>query len=1023
MPNWTKKQQEAIDKEGKNIIVSAGAGSGKTAVLTARVIRKLKDGVDVNKLLVLTFTNEAANEMKNRIRKAIKKEETLKKQLDYIDSAYITTFDSYALSIVKKYHYLLNVSKNIGIVDSSIINIKKEEFLEEIFNDLYEEQNPHFLKLIEDFCLKDDKEIKKQILKINNSLELKYDKEPYLNSYINNFYNNEYIDKIEKEYLEIIHEKHDKLKEVYEEILKLEESKRDEYIASLDKLINSATYKEIKDNLEISLPRIVKNSKPQKEIVKELIEELKELTFLENEEKLKKTYLSTKGYVSIIIEIINKLDQKINNYKKVNDAYEFIDISKMAIEIVSKSKDIRSEIKYYYNEIMVDEYQDTNDLQEMFIKQIENNNVYMVGDIKQSIYRFRNANPLIFKEKYNLYSTGEKGIKIDLLKNFRSREEVLEDINKMFNKIMDNFLGGAEYKESHQMVFGNMLYKELNLENINNNLEIYNYDPKSIKEFDKNEKEAFIIAHDIKNKISNGYKVIDKETGDLRTAKYSDFCIIMDRGTDFELYKKIFEYEGIPLVAYQDEVLTTAYDIFILKNLINLVIKVKKYELDQEFKYFYTSVLRSYLFRLTDEEIFKIFKENKFKDTELFSTIKEIANKLDELSCHSMLQLVLEKFNFYEKCLSYHDIEKTMIRVLYLQNIAKSLESLGYTPYTFADYLNKMIKSGEQIKYKINTKDNTSVKIMNIHKSKGLEFPICYYSGLYKKFNIRDMSEKFGFDNKYGIITPYYEEGIGHLFTKSLIKESYIKEEVSEKIRLLYVAVTRAKEKMIFVCPLNDEIYNDELLVNRNTRLKYRSFLDILNTVQDKFDINITNIDLENENLTKDYNMFKTKDLRFLKEENKVIDKKIVNICDDKITDNKFSKINPKLKTKEELKNMEFGTYMHYLFETEDFNNPNNEHVKKFLEHSLFKDINKAKILKEYEFIYEQKDEVYHGIIDLMLMYDDHIDIVDYKLSDVSDDNYKKQLKGYKNYIEKKTGKKANTYLYSIEKDVIKEIL
>ena len=126
MPNWTKDQQSAIDKENSNIIVSAGAGSGKTAVLTARVIRKLKDGVDVNKLLVLTFTNEAANEMKNRIRSAIQKEESLKKQLDYIDSAYITTFDSYALSIVKKYHYLLNLSKNISIVDSSIINIKKK---------------------------------------------------------------------------------------------------------------------------------------------------------------------------------------------------------------------------------------------------------------------------------------------------------------------------------------------------------------------------------------------------------------------------------------------------------------------------------------------------------------------------------------------------------------------------------------------------------------------------------------------------------------------------------------------------------------------------------------------------------------------------------------------------------------------------------------------------------------------------------------------------------------------------------
>ena len=160
MPNWTKEQQLAIDKEGKNIIVSAGAGSGKTAVLTERVIRKLKDGVDIDKLLVLTFTNEASNEMKNRIRKAIEKEVSLKKQLDYIDSSYITTFDSYAFSVVKKYHYVLGLSKDLKIIDSSVINIKKEEFIEEIFNELYEEKDQDFLKLINDFTVKDDKDLR-----------------------------------------------------------------------------------------------------------------------------------------------------------------------------------------------------------------------------------------------------------------------------------------------------------------------------------------------------------------------------------------------------------------------------------------------------------------------------------------------------------------------------------------------------------------------------------------------------------------------------------------------------------------------------------------------------------------------------------------------------------------------------------------------------------------------------------------------------------------------------------------------
>ena len=177
MPRWTEEQQLAIDKDNTNIIVSAGAGSGKTAVLTARVMRKLKEGVHINELLILTFTNKAAFEMKERIRKAISKEESLLNELDYLDSSYITTFDSFALSMVKKYYYLLNVSKNVGIADSSIIYLEKKRAIDDIFDEFYNVENPSFIKLIDDLTIKDDKEIKKYILDINNKLDLKFDKE------------------------------------------------------------------------------------------------------------------------------------------------------------------------------------------------------------------------------------------------------------------------------------------------------------------------------------------------------------------------------------------------------------------------------------------------------------------------------------------------------------------------------------------------------------------------------------------------------------------------------------------------------------------------------------------------------------------------------------------------------------------------------------------------------------------------------------------------------------------------------
>ena len=194
MPTWTKEQSDAINFDHNNIIVSAGAGSGKTAVLTARVIRKLKEGMHINELLILTFTNAAAFEMKERIRKAIKKEPSLIGELQLIDEAYITTFDSYAMAIVKKYHYLLNVKPNITIIEDSIIQTQKELILDTIFEEQYQKEDPLFSKLINDFCIKDDSTIKKYILNIASKIALLSNKEEYLNTYLAKYLNQEKID-------------------------------------------------------------------------------------------------------------------------------------------------------------------------------------------------------------------------------------------------------------------------------------------------------------------------------------------------------------------------------------------------------------------------------------------------------------------------------------------------------------------------------------------------------------------------------------------------------------------------------------------------------------------------------------------------------------------------------------------------------------------------------------------------------------------------------------------------------------
>ena len=1035
MPSWTKEQLEAINEEGKNIIVSAGAGSGKTAVLSERVIRKLEK-TDINKLLILTFTKEAANEMKERIRKKIKKNESLKKQLDLIDSAYITTFDSYALSLVKKYYYLLNISPNIGIIDASIINIKKEKYLDEIFDKLYEEKNILFEKIIKDFCIKDDKDIKRYIIELNNKLDLKLNKEEYLNNYMKNYFSEETINKNIEKYVNLIKEKIKEINNLLYDIQILVEGKYyEKLIEVLNPLLNSSTYIEFKNNSIIKLPQLPRGSeeelKEKKEELKNIIDYIKELTIEESELKLKENILKTKDYIEIILYIIKELDKKIYKFKEKSEMYEFNDIAKMSIKVLEQNENIRLELKNYYNEIMVDEYQDTNDIQEKFISLIENNNVYMVGDIKQSIYRFRNANPNIFRNKYNNYEKLNGGIKIDLLKNFRSRYEVLDDINLIFNLVMDDKIGGAEYKKTHQMVFGNNTYIEEGKIEEKHNFEILNYKYED-KTYTKEEIEIFTIATDIKNKIENHYKVFDKDNLEVRDIEYKDFCIIMDRNTEFPKYKKIFEYMQIPLTLYQDEVLTLENDILVLKNIMNFIIKTNKKEYDTNFKYYFTSIARSYLFRLNDDEIFNIFQEKDFYNNEIFKISKSISDNLENLTNEEFIIEIVDKFNIIEKTISTGNIEASMIRIEYLLNLSKNLTELGYTPYELADYIKEMVEGKNEIKYSLNTSAGNNVKIMNIHKSKGLEFHICYYSGLHKAFNISDLKQLFTVDNELGIIAPYVDKTPKETIYKYLLKDKYMKEEIAEKIRLFYVAMTRCKEKMILVTSLTDKEKNKiNNLVEDNIRLKYKSFLDILNSIKENIKEYIVDIDLDKQNITKEYNEIKENNYQKLLQKNNIkLDKRKIKI-DSKIEEEKhFSKTINKLITKEEYKNMEFGDYLHYLLEIIDFKNPDlkdidnfyKEKINNFLNQELLKNIKEANIYKEYEFINETNNETYHGIIDLMLEYNDHIDIIDYKLKNIEDNAYQEQLNGYKNYIEKKFNKKTNIYLYSIIDDLIKNI-
>ncbi len=1031
---WTPEQQQAIDEEGKNIIVSAGAGSGKTAVLTARTQRKLLSGTHVNELLVLTFTNAAAAEMKERIRKTINKTPGLEEEANLIDGAYITTFDSFSLSIVKKYHTKLNVTNNIKITDEVVIDIKKNKILDEIFEENYLSPKQDFTKLIENFCLKDDKELKKLILNAYKKIELKYDKEDYLNTYIDSFYNKENINKYKDEYLKLLKSYQDNIKKL---LIELNEYFDGDFVTKMEdahhKLINAKTYEELINSLDFKSPVVPRNSdetgKSIKQTISEQVKELKELLIYETEDEITNDIYDTKENAETIINIIKELDKRLTIYKQKEEVYNFNDIARLAIKVVNDNPDIREELTNSFKEILVDEYQDTSDTQEKFISLISNNNVYMVGDIKQSIYRFRNANPYIFKNKYDTYRDTDQGIKIDLVKNFRSRKEVLANINLLFDLFMDDDIGGADYKVSHRMVFGNNTYIEQGLTEQNYDMEVYTYG-ETERNISKDEQEAFIIGYNILDKVNNHYQVFDKDELLLRDIEYKDFVILLDKSKNFDLYKKIFEYLHIPLTILKDESIRKDQDILVIKNLLKLLICIKENNLNEQFKYSFTSISRSFLFKTPDKEIYEYHVNKNYKESSLYKKCLELIPSMDITSPSEYLDYILDEFNYEQKLIEIGSIKSFRVRTEYFYNLIKSFEEQGNTIYDFVNYLDEIFDNDYDLKFNINSSSSNSCKIMTIHKSKGLEFPVCYFAGFSSKFNTLELKERIIYDNKYGLVLPKVNNYFKDTILKTLLKNTTKKEEISEKIRLLYVAVTRAKEKMIIVMPELEETKEVLDIVPSYERSKYNSFLSIMKSIYSNLLPFITKKEVK---ATKEYlDSKKENNLESLKLENDNLIVEELSYENTYIEESHFSKDSLHLITKEEKDVMDFGTKVHETLELLDFSNPNldnsnlenniKEKIKLFLETPIIKENKDAILHKEYEFTYQEENTLSHGIIDLLIEREDKMIIVDYKLKNIDDPLYDKQLNGYRKVIKDKTNKAVECYLYSIIDNKFRQI-
>ena len=1046
MSKATEEQRTAIEKDGSNILVSAGAGSGKTFVLKERVLRLVSTKTTVDKLIILTFTKNAAAEMKERIRKIILENDAVKDQLDLVDSAYITTFDSFANSIVKKYNYLLNIPKDFGVIDTNIVKAELNKIIDDIFNEYYDKDDDEFKLLLTNYCEKNDKDLKESIINMYNTLLNNIDRNTYLDEYIDKHFSDEFIQSLMDEYSNSIFNRIQKLFPLYDELLDLtlKDTARESNYIRIENIKNATNFDELLDSLSTPLAKANKGwydegYKPIKASIDNVEKKIKE-ELLHNENEFIKLYKDTLIPTKVIINILKELDKRILKFKEEHNSYEFTDIALKAIELVKKYSEVREEIKNNTYEIMIDEYQDTNDIQEEFIRNIQNNNVYMVGDVKQSIYRFRNANPYIFKVKYDNYSNDEGGFKIDLTKNFRSREEVINNINDLFSIIMSDECGGANYKASHAMKYGQVDYDNHKMENYNYNFELYNYDMDKEKypKMTQAEVEAFIIADDIKKKLDSKLTIMVEENKNniSREITYKDFAILVDKSTNFDTLKKVLEYRGIPSTIYKDVNIKEDDEVFILKNLISLLTHIKQNNLDHNFRHAYMSIGRSYIYKIDDDILFDIFRNNTFKETDLYKKCLELSNMIDGLSNKEILTKLIDEFDIINKLVTVGDIKDRTIKLEYFIEQASSLNDFGYDIYQLNDYFDTIIESDNPIQIPGKNTDANAVKIMTIHGSKGLEFPFVYMPYLQSQFKGKKHTKYIMSNNpNYGILLPYsHDEVIDNTFIYNLNDNYELKEEISEKIRLLYVAITRAREKFIMINSYKDKTDPiDPSLVIPDVLFNCKSFKDIITILRNYYSKYQVDIDLSTLGLTKDYNDSLESNYKGKIDDSNIKINIINNNINYKILDNKhFSKQLSSVIDRSFKETLDFGTMMHYCFELYDFNNNNldklsideeyKNNIINFLKHDEVKNISQAKVYKEHEIKYTKDDNIYHGVIDLLVEYDDHFDIIDYKLSNIDTKEYEEQLNGYKYFIENEFDKPTNIYLYSIKKDLFKKI-
>ena len=902
--SWTTEQQQVIDLRNRNILVSAAAGSGKTAVLVERIVKIITDKnhpVDIDHLLIVTFTNAAAAEMRERIGNAIEKaldeqpgNEHLLRQLTLIHNAQITTIDSFCLYVVRNHFHEINLEPNFRIGDEGELKLLREDVLGRVLEQNYEEPSEAFSDFVEGYASgRTDAALNEMILQLYEFSRSYPWPEKWLDSFVGIYRieNREELDRAEwlapltqnirfvlkdceqllKQALAITQQ--DDGPDMYEKAVQSDLEKYEglsrltsfcELSGALsdikyDRLASSRGFEGDPDKLEL-----VKSLREQaKDVVKKLCKQY----FFCSPEMMIEQLERTEPMLEEVVRLTKQFADEFAAAKRRKNLVDFHDVEHFALQILvdeetEKAKKTAEEFRDTFEEIMIDEYQDSNEVQETLLRSISReergeNNIFMVGDVKQSIYRFRLARPELFMKKYDSYSLEESTTqRIDLHKNFRSREEVLTCTNDIFYKIMARSLGNVEY-DAEAALYPGASYPvsadfipEILLADSNDEL------LEDTELTDKKTLEAKIVAEEIKH-LMKTQPVTDKAAGTLRAARYSDIVILLRSLSGWaDSLVEVLNENGIPAHTVSSTGYFSTVEVQTVLSMLRLLDNPR-----QDIPM--AAVLRSPMAGLTDEELAVLRLEDgsvpfheavlelaeglyeedgqkEISDSEadseadqkqgrnadgkkeddiettahrkllkFYKKYRQLRQLVPDTPIHELIEIILRETGYGHYVAAMPAGSRRTANLNMLLEKAAAYEKTSYKGlFHFVRYIDELQKYDVDFGEADMVGENEDVvRIMSIHKSKGLEFPIVIVSGMGKNFNKQDTRSKMVLHPELGIGLDYMD-GKKRIKSPTIAKKAIAKqidlENLGEELRVLYVALTRAKEKLILTGTLKD---------------------------------------------------------------------------------------------------------------------------------------------------------------------------------------------------------------------------